>query len=110
MYVLTVLQAGLDFYQSQMVGTLPTNLSSDVSYRGDAFTYEADSTLDFADLTGGWCTGDEVGEHAFHLLLLSSSSMSFHCSYASEVGGIGPVNLSAVSICACVHASVPKVS
>ena len=57
------LQAGLDFYQAEMVGTLPTNLSSDVAYRGNAFTYEADTLLGFSDLTGGWCTGDEVGEH-----------------------------------------------
>ena len=57
-------QTGLDFFEAQMVGTLPTNLSSDVSYRGDAFTYEADTALNFADLTGGWCTGNEVGKHS----------------------------------------------
>ena len=56
------MQIGLDFYQAQMVGTLPTNLSSDVSYRGNAFTYEADTALGFSDLTGGWCTGGAVGE------------------------------------------------
>ena len=48
-----------------MVGTLPAGLSSDVtSYRGDAFTYETGTALNqgFGEVTGGWCTGDEVGE------------------------------------------------
>ena len=61
-----VLQIGLDFYESQMVGVLPTSgLSSDVtSYRGSAFQYE-DAAVQlgkgFGDITGGWCTGDEIG-------------------------------------------------
>lgn len=57
-------QVGLDFYESQMVGTLPPGLSNDVSYRGDAFTYETGEALlgkGFGDVTGGWCTGDQVG-------------------------------------------------
>ena len=65
----STLQIGLDFYESQMVGTLPTTgLSSDVtSYRGNAFQYENALTQagllpGFANITGGWCTGDEVGE------------------------------------------------
>ena len=45
-----------------MVGTLPTNLSNDVSYRGNAFVYEDTAQLGFADLSGGWCTGNEVGK------------------------------------------------
>lgn len=52
----------MDFYESQMVGTLPTNLSNDVSYRGNAFVYEDTAQLGFADLSGGWCTGNEVGK------------------------------------------------
>ncbi|KAL3155246.1 hypothetical protein ABBQ32_013178 [Trebouxia sp. C0010 RCD-2024] len=58
-------KVGLDFYESQMVGTLPPGLSNDVtSYRGDAFTYETGEALlgkGFGDVTGGWCTGDQVG-------------------------------------------------
>ena len=59
-----LMQAGLDFYEAQMVGTLPTTLSNDVSsYRGNAFVYEATTPqLGFTDLSGGWCTGDEVGK------------------------------------------------
>jgi len=53
----------LDFYEAQMVGTLPTNLSNDVSYRGNAFLWEATTPqLGFTDLSGGWCTGNEVGK------------------------------------------------
>ncbi|DBA93998.1 hypothetical protein WJX77_002685 [Trebouxia sp. C0004] len=55
-------KAGLDFYEAQMVGTLPTNLSNDASYRGNAFVYEGTTAqLGFTDLSGGWCTGNEVG-------------------------------------------------
>ena len=60
-----VAQIGLDFYESQMVGTLPNGLSNDVtSYRADAFTYETGASLGkgFGDVSGGWCTGDQVGE------------------------------------------------
>ena len=74
--MLPLLQTGLDFYQAQMVGTLPAGvgrrllLSSgdDVtSYRGNAFTYETGAALNkgFGEVTGGWCTGDEVGEASF---------------------------------------------
>ena len=51
-----------------MVGSLPAGLSSDVtSYRGNAFEYEnaipqAGLLPGFANITGGWCTGEEVGE------------------------------------------------
>ena len=60
---MVLLQSGLDFYQAQMVGQLPSGLSNDVSYRGNAFTYDGDTSLGFQDLTGGWCTGNEVGKH-----------------------------------------------
>ncbi len=54
-----------------MIGTLPTNLSSDVSYRGNAFLYEGTTAqLGFTDLSGGWCTGNEVGK------LLSAQSVA----------------------------------
>ena len=56
------MQAGLNFYQAQMIGNVPNTLSSEASYRGPAFTYDADPALGFADLTGGWCTGNEVGK------------------------------------------------
>ena len=46
-----------------MVGTLPADLSNDVSYRGNAFLYEGTTAqLGFTDLSGGWCTGNEVGK------------------------------------------------
>lgn len=57
-----------------MVGDLPsTGLSSDVtSYRGDAFLYE-DAAVQlgkgFGDITGGWCTGDQVGGSHNHCLI-----------------------------------------
>ena len=72
----------MDFYEAQMVGTLPTNLSSDVSYRGNAFVYEATTPqLGFTDLSGGWCTGNEVGK----LLSAQPVSVSVSVSVSSYV-------------------------
>ena len=83
--MLALLQTGLDFYESQMVGTLPAGLSNDVtSYRGNAFTYETYEPMNsaatagrrlladsFGEVTGGWCTGNEVGESSFMHALIS---------------------------------------
>ncbi len=70
-----------------MIGTLPTNLSSDVSYRGNAFVYEDTSDqLGFTDLSGGWCTGNEVGEsvmpdHTAICIHTRSNSGHMGCHY-----------------------------
>ncbi len=81
-----------------MVGTLPTNLSSDVSYRGNAFVYEATTAqLGFTDLSGGWCTGNEVGE------LLSAQSVSVSVSGSGSGSGSGSVSSTPVQKFCCSY-------
>ncbi len=84
-----------------MVGTLPTNLSSDVSYRGNAFVYEATSDqLGFTDLSGGWCTGNEVGkllsaQPVFVSVSVSSTPVQKFCCSYHQVELFGACNSSA---------------